>query len=145
MKMYSLRKPLQGYHLLNHMTMPLNSRTHSYHNEPRLTHLTPSNIKPARSSSKNTSRQRKSPPQNLLKQCPSSLSIGRKLGNYNPAKTTSTSIATQSTMPIPFPSSPTSLTNYEDRQFSSNSTYNGNITMSSSNLKTNGRLPSPPH
>ena len=143
--MYSLRKPLQGYHLLNHMTMPLNSRTHSYPNEPRLTRLTPSNIKPARSSSKNTSRQRKSPPQNPLKQCPSSLSMGRKLVNYNPAKTTSTSIATQSTMSIPFPSSPTSLTNYEDRQFSSNSTYNGNITMSSSNLKTNGRLPSPPH
>ena len=45
----------------------------------------------------------------------------------------------------PSPSSLTSLTNYEDHWSSPNSMYDRDITMSSSNLKTDGRPPSPPH
>ena len=145
MKTYSLRKPPQDYHPPDHMTMPSNSRTHSYPNEPWLTCSTPSNIKPARNSLKNTSRQEKSPSRNPPKQCHSSLLKRRKLGSYVPAKTISTSIAIPSRIPIPSPSSLTSSTNYKNHRSSPNSMYDGGIIMSSSNRKTDGRLPSPPH
>ena len=67
MRMCFLRKPPSNYHPLDHMTMPLNSRTHSCLNGPKLTHSILLNTKPAKSSSKNTSRQGKSPLQNLSK------------------------------------------------------------------------------
>ena len=145
MKTYSLKKTPQDCCPLNHTTMPSSSRTCSYPNEPRLTHSTPSNIKPAKSSLKNFSRQGKSPFQNPPKQHPSSLSRRRKQGNYDPVKTTSTSIAIPSRMSTSFPSSLTSSTNYEDCWFSPNLMYNGDITTSSSNPKTDGGPPLPPH
>ena len=55
------RKPPPNYHPLDHMTMPLNSKTHSFSNRPRLTCSIPLNIKLAKSLLKNTSRQGKSP------------------------------------------------------------------------------------
>ena len=145
MKMYSLRKSPQNYHPLDHTTMPSNSRTHSYLKKPRLTHSTPSNIKPARNLLKNTSRQEKSSPWNFPKLRDFSLSKRWKLGNYDPAKIISTSIAIQSRMPIPSPLSLILLTNYENCWSSPTLTYNRNTIMSSSNQKTNERLPSPPH
>ena len=140
-----LRKPPPNYHPLNHTTMPSNSRTCSYPNEPRLTCSIPSNIKPAKSSLKNISRQGKSPLQNLPKLHHSSLSKRRKLGNYVPAKIIGASIAILSRMPTPFPLSPTLLTNYEDHQLLPNSTYDRNTITFSSNQRTNESPPSPPH
>ena len=143
--MYFLRKPPPNYHPLNHTTTLLNSRTCSCLNGPRLTHSIPSNIKPAKSSLKNTSRQRKSSLQSLPKLCHCFLSKRKKLGNYTPAKIIGISIATPSKTPIPFPSSLTSLTNYEDSQSLPNSMYDWDTTTSSSNQRTNEKLPSPPH
>ena len=145
MKTYSPRKLPQNYHPLNHTTMPSNSRTHSYSNGPKPTCSTPLNIKPAKSLSKNTSKQEKSLLQKLPRPHPSSLSRRRKLGNYVPTKTISTSIAISSRMPIPFPSSLTLSTNYKDCQSSLNSMYNRDTIISSSNWRTDGRPSSPPH
>ena len=130
---YCPRKPSWNYHPSDAMITPSNSRTCSYLNEPRLIHRTSLNIKPARSSSKNTSRQERFPLQNPLKLHHSSLSKTKKLGNYAPVKTTSISIAIPSRMPISSPSSPTLLTNYEDCWSLPNLTCDGGITMSSSN------------
>ena len=118
------------------MTMPSNSRTCSSPNEPRSTHSTPSNTRPTKSSSKNTSKLVEFPLSSPPKQCCFALLGKWKLGNYTPAKTISTSIAIWSRMPIPSPSSLTLSTNSKDHQSSSNSTYDGNTTMFSSNQRT---------
>ena len=146
MWMYSPRKLPWNYHPPNLITMPLNSRTSSYPNKPRLTHWTLLNIKPTKSSLGNISRQGRFSLPNPLKQHCSSSSKRRKLGNYAPAKTIGISIAIPSRMPTyPLPSSPTLSTNYEDCRFSSSSTYDEDITTSSLNQRIIGRWPSPSH
>ena len=114
MKTCFLRKLPPNYHPPDHMTTPSNSRTCSYPNGPRPTCSIPSNIKPARRLSKNISRQEKFLLQNPPKLHHSYSSKRKKLGNYDPAKTTSFSIVIPSRMPIPSLLSLTSLTNYEN-------------------------------
>ena len=79
------------------------------------------------------------------KLCYSFLSKRNKQGNFAPVKTTGISIAIPSRTPISFPLSPTSSTNYKGHWSLSSSMYNGDITTSSSNKRTNGRQPSPLH
>ena len=141
--MYSLRKPPQNYHPPNHMTTPLNSKTCLSLNKPRSTHSTLSNIKLAKSSLKNTSRPAEFPLPNPLKQYHSFSSRRRKLGNYDPAKTTDTSIATQSRMLISSPLSLISLINSKNHQSLPSSMYDGDTTISLSSQRTIGRPPSP--
>ena len=141
---FSEKSP-QNCHPLGHMTMPSNSRTRLYPSGPKSTCLIPLNTKLAKSSLKNISKQKKSPPWNLPKPRHSSLSKRKRLGSYTPAKTISTSIATPSRTPTLFPSSPTLSTNYEDHWVSPNSTYDGDIITSSSNPRIDGRPPSLPH
>ena len=86
MWMYSPRKPLQNYHPLNLIITPLNSRTRSYPNKLRLIHWTPLNIKPARGSLKNTSRQEKFPLSNPLKPYHSSLSKKMEARKLHPCQ-----------------------------------------------------------
>ena len=142
---FSKKKNPPNYHPLDHMTMPSNLRIRLYPNGPRLTCSIPSNIKPAKSSLKNTSRQGKSPPQSLPRPCHFSLSRRKKLGNNALVKIISTSITIPSRTPTLFPLSLTSLINHKDHQSSPNLTYNRNITMSLSNQRTDGKLPSPLH
>ena len=141
---YSLKKPPWNYHPPDLMITLSNSKTCLCPNDPRLTHSTPSNIKPARSVLMNISRQGRFSLPNPPKQHHFSLSKRKKLGNYAPAKTISISIAIQSRMPIPSPSSPISLTNYKNHWSSPNLMYDGGTTMSSSSRRTIGRQPSPP-
>ena len=143
--MYSPRKLPWNYHPPDHMTTSLNSRTGSSPNKPKPIHSTPLNTKSAKNSLKNISRLEEFPLPNLPKQHCSSLSRRRKSGNYTPAKTTGISTATQSRMPILSPLSLTSSISSENHWFLQNSMHYRGITMSSSNQKTNKKLPSPPH
>ena len=127
---HSSKHDYLNYHPLDHMTMSSNSRACLCPNRPRLTHSIPLNIKPAKNLLKNTSRQGKSPLQNLPRPCHSSLSKRRKLESYIPAKIISTSVAIPSRMPTPFSLSPSSLTNYKDCRSSPNSMYDGGTIMS---------------
>ena len=133
------RKPPPNYHPLDHMTMPLNSKTHSFSNRPRLTCSIPLNIKLAKSFWRTPQDK-----ENLSRLHHSSLLKRRKPENYAPAKIIGTSIAIPSRMPTPFPLSPTLLTNYEDHWSSPNSMYNRGTITSSSSQRTDRRLPSPP-
>ena len=140
---YSPRKHPWNYHPPNHMTTSSNSKNCLSSNEPRPILSILLNTRPARSPSKNTSRLAGFPLSNSSKQYCSSRR--RKLGNYDPTKITSISTATWSRMSILSPLFLTLLINSEDCQSLSNSTYDGDITISSSNQRTVGRPPSPHH
>ena len=103
-----LKKPTINYPLIEHLTMPLTSKTLSFQKSPRSIPSTQLKKKLAKPSLKNILKQVASSLPNLLKLSHSSLSQ-RRMEPYVPVKITNTSIVTPSKMPTPSLSSPNLL------------------------------------